>query len=511
MFWRFFTDKRTMRNPVAPSARRLLLLLALLLPGSPAWAAKAPMADFPPGYSFPQSDIVFKSAIPLNELLLDGWTGQQGTEIAYFREQMRKRDEIFLLVRVTLDAIGRKDANEALANDLAQAVALRLRASGIPGDRMLLLPGREDANPPEDQVPGGIARRQNVEITGILGGGWLRRRPAPEVERPIRLPRLSEILLLEPAEGTTDRANHMLRGTTDSSLPDVLVTIGQEARTVTVRGGTFEVPVSLRPGENPIVVTGMDLYGRAIRASRTVRYVPPRPTIEISSPEEGTVTDVTWSPVVTLRGRIRSKTPLREAFLTQNDIPRNIRIREDGTFEQPAILMAEEDTFQVEALDVTGQAGTSGERKVPSRGIAERPLMAILHWDEDDVDLDLHVNDRSGHHTWFDAADPLESPIAIPAGRLWFDNRKGFGPEVFSLERNVPEEFTFSAKYYRGKKPCRAFLTVVLFAGTPSRKLVRIYGPLILSPEIPSAQFVRVSLPSGVALESPDLKERARQ
>lgn len=500
-----------MRIPIASAAQRVLLLLALLLPVSPAWAVKTPMADFPAGYAFPRSDIVFKSAIPLNELPLDGWTERQRTEIAYFREQMRKRDEIFLLIRVNLDAIGRKEANASLANDLAQAVALRLRASGIPGDRMLILPGGEEANPTEDRRADDIARHQRVEITGILGGGWLRRRPPPEVERPLRLPRLSEILLAEPAEGTTDRANHMLRGTTDSSLADVLVTIGQEARTVTVRGGRFEVPVSLRPGENPIVVTGMDLYGRAIRASRAVRYVPPRPTIEIASPPAGAVTDVTWSPIVTLRGTIRSKTPIREAYLIQNDIPRNIRFREDGTFEQPAILMTEEDVFQVEALDVTGQAGTSGERKVPSRGIADRPVMAILHWDEDDVDLDLHVTDQTGHHTWFDAADPMDSPLAIPEGKLWFDNRKGFGPEVFSLERNVPQEYAFAAQYYRGKKPCRAFLTVVLFAGTPSRKLIRIFGPAILSPDNPSAQFVRVSLPSGVVLESPGLKERARQ
>ena len=164
-----------MRIPIASSARRALLLLAMLLPVPPAWAVKAPMADFPAGYTFPQGDIVFKSAIPLNELPLDGWTERQGAEIAYFREQMRKRDEIFLLIRVSLDAIGRKDANESLANDLAQAVALRLRASGIPGDRMLLLPGGEEANPLEDRRAGGVedgalGGRRAAAWAGIPGG-----------------------------------------------------------------------------------------------------------------------------------------------------------------------------------------------------------------------------------------------------------------------------------------------------------------------------------------------------
>ena len=475
--------------------------LALLPSTRPARAWKIPVADFPPGYSLPNTGIVFKTAFPLDELRMEGWTERQGGEIAWFREQMRKRDEIFLLLQVSLDAIGRAEENESLANDVAQAVALRLRASGIPPDRMLLLPGREEPRSLEERGLSGFSRYQKVEIIGFLGSGWLRRRPPPEVKREVDLPRPAEIVLLEPSGETTDRSNHMLRGKTESAIRSVSVIIGEEARTVTVRDGAFEAPISLRAGENPIVVTGLDPFGRAVRTARTVRYLPPRPTIEIASPEAGAVTDVTRSPVVVVRGSIRSKTPLREAFLIQNAIPRNIRIREDGSFEQPAILMTEEDTFQVEALDTAGQAGISAMRRAPARGVPDRPLMAILHWDEDDVDLDLHVTDRSGNHTWFDAADPLDTPGAIPEGKLWIDNRKGFGPEVFSIERDAPGEYTLSAEYYRGNKPCRAFLTLVLFAGTPSRKLVRIYGPVTLSPREPAAPILRVSLPSGIVRE----------
>jgi hypothetical protein len=377
---------------------------------------------------------------------------------------------------------------------------------------MLVLPGREDPRSLEERRLSGFSGHQKVEITGFLGSGWLRRRPAPEVKREVDLPRPTEIVLIEPSVETTDRSNHMLRGKTDSSIGIVSVTIGEEARTVTVRDGAFEAPISLRAGENPILVTGLDPFGRPVRAARTVRYVPPRPTIEIVSPEAGAVTDVTRSPVVVIRGSIRSRTPLRAAFLIQNSIPRNIRVREDGTFEQPAILMTEEDTFQVEALDTAGQAGTSVVRLAPARGAPDRPLMAILHWDEDDVDLDLHVTDPSGNHTYFDAVDPLEAPGAVPEGKLWIDNRKGYGPEVFSLEMDAPGEYTLSAEYYRGKKPCRAFLTLVLFAGTPSRKLVRIYGPVTLSPQEAVAPILRVSLPSGIVREllgaSPERTQR---
>ena len=106
----------------------------------------------------------------------------------------------------------------------------------------------------------------------------------------------------------------------------------------------------------------------------------------------------------------------------------------------------------------------------------------------------------------------MDAPDAIPEGKLWIDNRKGYGPEVFSLERDATGEYTLSAEYYRGKKPCRAYLTIVLFAGTPSRKLVRIYGPVILSRQKPAATIVRISLPSGIVRELlGETKERIRR
>ena len=502
-----------MRFPVHILRTLAAAAALMLLPAArPALAWKIPVADFPPGFSIPRSDTVFRTELPLDELRLEEWTERQRGEIAYFREQMRKRDEIFLLLQVSLDAIGSAEENRILADDVAQAVALRLLASGIPADRMLLLPGREDPRSLQERRLSGFPRHQKVEITGFLGSGWLRRRPSPEVKREVDLPRPAEIVLLEPSVEMTDRSNHMLRGKTDPSIQVVSVTIGEDARTVTVRDGAFEAPISLRAGDNPILVTGLDPFGRSVRAAKTVRYAPPHPTIDIVTPEAGAVTDVTRSPVVVVRGSIHSKTPLREAFLIQNAIPRNIRFREDGTFEQPAVIMTEEDTFQVEALDTAGQAGISVVRPARARGAPDRPLTAILHWDEDDVDLDLHVTDRSGNHTYFDAADPLDAPDAIPEGKLWIDNRKGYGPEVFSLERDATGEYTLSAEYYRGKKPCRAYLTIVLFAGTPSRKLVRIYGPVILSRQKPAATIVRISLPSGIVRELlGETKERIRR
>ena len=205
-----------MRFPV--QLRRVLAVAAalFLLPSArPARAWKIPVADFPPGFSLPHADVVFQTAFPLDELRMEGWTVMQGGEIARFREQMRKRDEIFLLLRVSLDAIGRTEENETVANDVAQAVALRLRASGIPADRMLLLPGREEPRSLEERRLSGFSRFRKVEITGFLGSGWLRRRQPPEVRREVDLPRPAEIVILDPSAESTDRSNHVLRGKTE--------------------------------------------------------------------------------------------------------------------------------------------------------------------------------------------------------------------------------------------------------------------------------------------------------
>lgn len=444
--------------------------------------------------------ILFETAIPLNELPAEGFSERQIREIHYFAERMKNDERIFLLIEASVDPIGNRKENELFAADAAQAVAERLRAAGIRADRMLALKGRVDEGLFDERRWDGFPRRQVVLIRGMQGGPWLVRREVPAAVRE-ELPPEGSIRIAEPPEGRTDRSRHVLRGTTDESVTSVAVALGGETRTAAVYRGAFETPISLRRGENRIVVTGLDRFGRALRAVRTVTYVPPRPSIEITAPEPDAAVDVTRSPVITVRGLIRSRTPLRTAYLIQNDFPRPLRVRADGTFEQRAVLVTESDRFAVEGIDEAGEVGVSEERRVTAAGLAERPLVAVLHWDEDDVDLDLRVADARGRESGFDAPDVMRSASAVPGGRLWFDNRDGYGPEAFSIERAAEGRFTFTARYYRGRKACRAYLTLVLFAGSPSRRLVRTFGPIPLSPARRDAPVVRVALPSGEITE----------
>ncbi len=467
-----------------------------LAAAGPAHGAGGPSASPPAAGNGAGPPILFETVFALNDLRASGWTPAQQKEIAYLLERIKKDDRVFLSIQVVADPIGARAENDAWAMEITRAVAARLAASGILRDRMLPVSPASDPRLFDEARWDGFAARQAVVIRGFQGGDWLKRR---EIRTAVReeLPPEGPFRITAPPEGDTDRSRHVLRGLTDESVRSVAIVMGRETRTAAVDLGTFEVPVSLRPGENRIVVTGLDRFGRALSAVRVVRYIPPKPTITLSAPAAGEPADITRNPVIVVRGKVASRHGLRQATLIQNDAPRSIRFRPDGSFEQGAVLVTGEDTFSVEAVDAEGLTGVSETRRVAARGVAERPLMAILHWDEDDVDLDLHATDADGRHTFFDAPDVLQSATAIPDARLWLDNRDGYGPEVFTVENDIRGDFTFAADYYRGKKPCRAYLTLVLQAGSPSRRRVRIFGPIDLTPAARNVPLVRVSLPAG--------------
>jgi uncharacterized protein YfaP (DUF2135 family) len=485
---------------------RILWLASLLLAMLSTFAGAAGRTlvyPLPPGVELP-TDTVFKAEYPLDELRPGQWSEKQKQEIAYFRERMRKDPRIFLILKITSDPIGSEAETATWTERIAQGLAARLEDAGIPQDRMVIIPARRDQTLFDEPRWGAFEKRQRVNVIGLLGGDWLKRKVAPKaIAKP--LPPEAPLVIQEPVEGKTDRANHLLKGKAPDDVKTVSVVVGRDVRTSDVIDGRFEVPISLKGGDNKISVTGLDAFGRALRATRSIFYVPPKPSITIAEPTPGMTVDTTLSPIITVRGKINSKTQMKTLFLNQNGIYRPIRFNPDGSFSQQAVLVTDEDLFQLEALDVGEQTGASEVRATRSRGIAERPLMAILHWDEDDVDLDLHVRDSRAHETSFDAPDVMESATAIPSGKLWVDNKNGFGPEIFTVEGLENETYTFTAEYYRGKKPCKAFLTVVLNAGSPSRRLVRMFGPIPLTPGTPPREIVEVAIPQGT------LRERNRK
>lgn len=68
---------------------------------------------------------------------------------------------------------------------------------------------------------------------------------------------------------------------------------------------------------------------------------------------------------------------------------------------------------------------------------------AQLTWDNDS-DVDLHIWDESGHHTWYQALD------GIPGARLLEDIIPGFGPEHFVEDAGHGRRYTYGVCLYHG-------------------------------------------------------------
>jgi len=67
---------------------------------------------------------------------------------------------------------------------------------------------------------------------------------------------------------------------------------------------------------------------------------------------------------------------------------------------------------------------------------------AEISWNTDDTDVDLHVWDADGNHSWF------SDQYGIPDARLSSDITSGFGPEWFTDYRSNGRTFTYGLCYY---------------------------------------------------------------
>lgn len=65
--------------------------------------------------------------------------------------------------------------------------------------------------------------------------------------------------------------------------------------------------------------------------------------------------------------------------------------------------------------------------EIPDNSNCERVMRAVLSWDTNGTDVDLHVADSRGRHTFYG------NPTGIPNSRLDVDDVDGYGPENFYL------------------------------------------------------------------------------
>ena len=113
------------------------------------------------------------------------------------------------------------------------------------------------------------------------------------------------------------------------------------------------------------------------------------------------------------------------------------------------------------SLVVQNASGASAPIVTVPLRIDPLALRVTLRWDKHDTDVDLHVRDSLGNHSWYG------NLCGIPNGCLDRDDVDGFGPEVFDLSELAPGvSYTVFLHYYsdHGNGPTTA--TVVVEQGT---------------------------------------------
>jgi Ca-activated chloride channel family protein len=96
-------------------------------------------------------------------------------------------------------------------------------------------------------------------------------------------------------------------------------------------------------------------------------------------------------------------------------------------------------------------------------------LRAVLSWDADNTDIDLHVVDPNGDEAYYGRQ------LTYQGGRMSNDFTGGYGPEEFSLRHAKPGTYTVRAKFYGHRQQIVAPSTTLMLRlttgfGTPQQK-----------------------------------------
>jgi hypothetical protein len=81
--------------------------------------------------------------------------------------------------------------------------------------------------------------------------------------------------------------------------------------------------------------------------------------------------------------------------------------------------------------------------------IPQTPLLVTLSWEAQSADFDLHLWDQNNEHTWQGASFNGE-PMRTGYGFVQSATRRGYGPEIISIQAGVSGDFAVRAHYFSG-------------------------------------------------------------
>jgi uncharacterized protein YfaP (DUF2135 family) len=167
--------------------------------------------------------------------------------------------------------------------------------------------------------------------------------------------------------------------------------------------------------------------------------------------------------------------PRKPPTIVVNGNPMPLYSDEEGRFARPYAFGPGSNS--VEVLTPEGQSVQRLQFYESNPARPKAQLRAILSWDDNQAELDLHVLTPDGQHvTW-------SNPVLIGGGGMDVDSVDGAGPEIFSVTAPMRGVYLFYVNYWGNfgdsgyhfdetrQKPiitCR--LTLILHENTPNER-----------------------------------------
>ncbi len=464
----------------------VILLVAILVPNSGILAAQSSISEI--------SDRYFLIIPPYWRT--ENSTAREKKATKVMLSKMKADPSLVFHVTGHTDTLGSEDENMAIGFYYAQNIARELKTSlGLSGDSVIV----KSMGETEPRVAAGDYKQQaaNRRVVVRIGKRETKRKsPVTTAEKDMS----GHVLILEPSAGKVDRAYQRVRAIVEGKSKSAMLVVNGISSLISVQNNRVEGEAVLKKGENFIEIMAWDEEGSYGKDSVSVTYKPPPPSVRLQTPRNGEVFNTTESPVIEVRGRVKSATGLQEAFLFLNSSPRRIEIERDGTFSQEIVLIRESNKIRVEVVDTGEKTATSPEINVRTINMSPKDLVVFLTWDSPGVDLDLHVWGPGNKHTYHGALDPFENSQAVVHGALDIDDKDGFGPEVFSLAGGEPGIYVIEAWYHYSPTSgaCQAQVTVVLNPAEPARRMTRVFGPRTMQPgTLARWEVTRIKMPDG--------------
>ena len=169
---------------------------------------------------------------------------------------------------------------------------------------------------------------------------------------------------------------------------------------------------------------------------------------------------------VTLTGTI-SKLDSNQAVMLVNDEEFLMDVDSSGRFSFTAVLALGQNSIRVRATNAVGTT-LSSARTVTYTGGSSMGMRVTLTWNAD-TDMDLHIWDDNGNHTFTDLLS-YGNRTAIAGSELDVDNIEGYGPENFTFKSPSQGRYYVGVNYFsdHGDEPrsTKATVNITLNQGT---------------------------------------------